>query len=51
MFFLPGGFWKTQALSAIMDPWSLAKSNLLGDKQFGFSDYEITTAKNRPNAR
>ena len=40
-----GRFWKTQAFRATMEPLSQARTELMGGKQLGFSDYELTIAK------
>jgi len=37
--------WKTQIIPGTMALWSQARTGLMGGKQLGFSDYELTTAK------
>ena len=39
--------WKTSVICVTMALYLQAKSVLMGVKQLGFSDYEITTAKNQ----
>jgi len=37
--------WKTQGICGTMESLSQARTGVMGGKQLGFSDYELTTAK------
>ena len=40
-----GSLWKSQAINSTMALYSQAMIGVMGSKQLGFSDYDLTTAK------